>query len=748
MPAGILALAGVATEDPVFVDDEPGLIRALYEGRCDFGARWDYPYPFAPSEWQLSGMPDVDQLVVPLARTKPIIPNLNITLSTSLSAPRRSTVIDGLLELSRSSEGVEALGLVFGGPSALVIANDSAYDELRTYLTAMGGGGRELVSPTYYGVASTPVWNAPPAGTLVLDSDPIEEHHFILSSRSNAMALEAMTASLARMNGDGTIEPVLAKEVPSIGGGARLVGLGEDERLEVEFVLRPNARWQDGEPIAGEDLVFSWEFIMDPEFPSDHLTDSGWAAEVYVRSVEAVGSDRVVYSFMSARELREAVTSGGALGDPAPYKALVGHEGAVVPLDYWNVGRYLLPRHLLSDTAPADFAESAFAHSPVYAGPYRLVELGRDEDSIVLEANPYFVLGTPRIDRVVLGPRYFTEGALNGWQIPSFLQEALVTGAVQGQLGLPAVNTRLGEDAAVYDQIASLANADVKWVPRDSWEVLDFNLDNPHLRDRRVREAIAMAIDRQGLIDRLFDRRAGLMSSYLPDWHPLYAGDPVLPSYEYNVEEARALLEAAGYDLSTMPAIHPDKGPLVLDLATWDVIFYPRGPIAEFIREALNHIGIEVNIRMYGNEFEGQDCSAVRNGRRFDLGMAAWVGIARIPIVWAERVTLTDSIPSTDNGCPLEKANWSGWTNAEADRLYYEALRDGRVALEDPGLYGEAWAQHQRLWASDLPSLPLFNSYRPVTVSTQLKGVEPSPFALGGGVEDTWNIYDWELSPP
>ena len=66
------------------------------------------------------------------------------------------------------------------------------------------------------------------------------------------------------------------------------------------------------------------------------------------------------------------------------------------------------------------------------------------------------------------------------------------------------------------------------------------------------------------------------MRSYLPAWHPLYAGDSDLPDYTYDPEKARALLKEAGYDLSSTPATHPTRGPLTLSLASMDVYAYPR----------------------------------------------------------------------------------------------------------------------------------------------------------------------------
>lgn len=610
----------------------------------------------------------------------------------------------------------------------------------------------QLKGPNPESEEKEPAWTAPPEGTAVIDVR-IESGAPLLPDSSDpfaALVALALNAELARLDGSGGFEPYLAQSLPSVENGlVRFVGEGEDEQLEVEFRLRPGSRWQDGERLTANDLAFSWQYLMDPSFPTTHWIRSGPAPEVFVASVEATAPERVIYRFMSQRQARQTAISGGRLGDPTLYAGVAQQAGPVVPLDFLGVGRIVLPQHLLGVLAPDQFPDSDFARRPVYGGPYRIAEEAKPGQPVVLEANPYFFLGRPGIDRVVFGAGYYSEGVLGYWQTSDLLREALEAGAVTAQLGLPWVNSRQGEGPTAYDAITKDNVANVTWVPRQAWETFDFNLDNPHLVDLRVRQAIAHAIDRQQIIDEVLVGHAGLMSSYLPAWHPLVADRAALPEYDFDPEEARALLTAAGYDLSRWPATHPDRGPLRLRLASMDVNVYPRPPIAEIIRENLGAVGIEVEVTFYTwPEFEGQDCSAVRNGRRFDLGLAGWGGAPDLfPVGWVQQVTLSTSIPTEQNGCPFDKSNWSGWQNAEADALF-PALRDGRLALENPELYRQAWAEHQVLWATDLPSLPLFNPYRPVTYSPRLTGLQPSPFGIGGGVEDTWNIYEWELTPP
>lgn len=761
VPAGLLHLAGVVPGPPVYLEGleensfNPSLETGVYAGACDFAA---VPADVDPVQWVTNSLPgEAERMgatfeswarrMQVLFTTDPIIPPYGgVVISNSVPAEIRDRLVEAMLRVGGPyGEALSPPDLTLAARFARIV-EASGVDPQPFLERPWWTPGPELAAVQ---------WSPAPEDVLVIDTYLSGGPPFVpnpaLSSVSDRLILTGAYSGLVQLGPTGEFLPILAGAVPTLrDGSVRFRGEGADQQLEVEFRLRPNLRWQDGEALTAADLVFSWEYSMDPGFPSSHEGMIRRAPEVYVDSVEALGSDRVVFRFMSDRQARRAAQTGGRLGDPSFYDDLTSQIGPVVPLDYLDVGRNVFPAHLLEGIAPGNLAESEFASRPVFAGPYRIVEAQGLDKPVVLEANPYFVLGPPAIDRIVFGPSYYSEGAVNYWQSPDALAEAFAVGAIHVQVGLRGVNTRLGEDLAGYEALTEEGTAVVAWIPAQSWETFDFNLDSPHLADLRVRQAIAHAIDRQRIIDEVLAGHGSLMSSYLPAWHPLAADRAALPDYDFDPEEARALLTATGYDLSRWPATHPDRGPLRLRLASMDVNVYPRPPIAEIIRENLGAIGVEVDVTFYTwPEFEGQDCSAIRNGRRFDLGLAGWGGAPDLfPVDWVQQVTLSTSIPTEENGCPYEKSNWSGWRNPEADALL-PVLQDGRLALENPELYRQAWAEHQVLWANELPSLPLFNPYRPVAYSQRLTGVQPSPFGTwGGGVEDTWNIYEWRLTPP
>ena len=749
LPAGLLAQAVVALGQPVFVPrtpNNPGATTAVFHGECDFAVEMAYENFQNMLPGDLSGVTFAEwaaQMQV-LYTTSPILPMTSIlAFSASLDAAARQQLVNAVQ--SQPSPYPEIDWLAFNEQQTAI------YDQFQALVDASGVDvGQYLSRPwgivqEYVEAVPTPTPGTT-AGALLIDvslaggGQPFLPFFETTSAPLNRLVMPAIYAELVRLNAEGNYLPYLVAELPTLENGLlRFVGQGEDEYLEVEFRLRQGLTWQDGQPLTADDLVFSWELVMQPDWPGSR---SGPAPEIYVTGVEALASDRVVYRLMSQCQARAAALDGGRLGDTLLYADLAEQDGPVVPLNYLEVGRNVFPQHLLADIPPARVASSDFARRPVYAGAYRLVEGGGENQPVVLEVFEDFTLGAPGIPRVVFGLVYADPSALAYWQTPDELAAALEAGMVQAQLGLPGVNSRRGEDPLAYDALAEQGLAAVAWIPRNGWQTLDFNLDNPHLADLLVRQAIAHAIDRQAIIDLALAGHGSLMRSYLPSWHPLYAGDDALPEYDYDPEKARSLLQAAGYALSQFPALHPTRGSLTLTLASMDVASYPRTGTAALIQEQLADIGIEVQVQFYTwTEFEADDCTGIRNSRQFDLGMAGWIGIERFDSWYVEHVTASWSIPTAENGCPYEMANWSGWRNARVDEII-TMLSNGRLALEQPAEYFALWREHQQLWANELPSLPLFNWQRPVVTAPGLHGVQPSPFAFGA-VEDTWNIFRW-----
>jgi ABC-type transport system substrate-binding protein len=330
-----------------------------------------------------------------LYTTPPIEPGYVLAFSAALEAAARQQLAGAVQ--SQPAPYPEHGWLAFDEQQ------DALYDQFQALVDASGVDVAQYLSRPWgivqEAVAAVPTPTpAPLDGALLIDTwlqggEPFLP--YVNSSSLNNLVMPAIYAEPVRLDAQANYIPYLAAEVPTFENGLlRFVGQGEDETLEVEFRLRPGLTWQDGQPLTADDLAFSWELVMQPGWPGDHWGESGRAAEIYVASVEALAPDRVVYRLMSQRQARAAAQDGGRLEDASFYAGLAEQVGPVVPLDYLEVGRNVLPQHLLADIPPDQVVASDFARRPVYAGAYRLVEGGDQDQPVVLEAFDGFALGS------------------------------------------------------------------------------------------------------------------------------------------------------------------------------------------------------------------------------------------------------------------------------------------------------------------------------------------------------------------
>jgi peptide/nickel transport system substrate-binding protein len=433
------------------------------------------------------------------------------------------------------------------------------------------------------------------------------------------------------------------------------------------FVLRPNARWHDGTPVTADDVVFTIKLIQDPQYTGQL---AGFWKDVTVEKV-----DNRTVRFI----LKESF---------APF------------IEYTSLG--LLPSHLLAGVSPRDLPTHRFNVQPVGTGPFRIKEVRTDR--IVLEAAPQYYGPRPYLSRIIfrIYPNYKT--------ILTALERDEVEGAPMIE---PEDRPRVADDKgiAVYE------------APQASLLVLFFNVTQPILSDRLVRQAIACAIDRQKLIE---IGRAG---------HARRADGPVLPGswafhpdakrYDYDPARARALLEQAGWKLES-----PDPGGvrskdgrrLRLVLLTNDR--KERIRLAEEIQRQLGAVGIEVEVQATGVGGLVQDFLLPR---RYELALYSWDFDGFDPDPYA----LWHSSQVAPQGL-----NVSGFTNRRADDLLERGRRTADRA-ERAKLYQE----FQTLFAEELPSLPLYYPTYAFAISAKVKGVRPG--VIANPADRFRNVAEW-----
>lgn len=264
-------------------------------------------------------------------------------------------------------------------------------------------------------------------------------------------------------------------------------------------------------------------------------------------------------------------------------------------------------------------------------------------------------------------------------------------------------------------------------VPGLVWAHIDFNLDDPILKDVRVRKAIAHGVDRQGIIDTLYFGQLTLAHTYLPPRHSGYAAD--VPTYAFDPAQANKLLDAAGTKLGADGVRVDAKGRrLRFELSAISGI-QDIEDLEVVVQANLKAVGIEVVIenkpqKAFFSEF-------ARHRKLPHLSFYAWV---MDPTTFGNVMWQEDMIPSAKNA--WKGQNYPGWRNKEATKL----LR--RVPTElDEAKRKEMLHRVQAIWAEELPALPMY--FRPVVAVTRkgVKGFSPT----GTQTPVSWNAETWDV---
>ena len=235
-----------------------------------------------------------------------------------------------------------------------------------------------------------------------------------------------------------------------------------------------------------------------------------------------------------------------------------------------------------------------------------------------------------------------------------------------------------------------------------TFQYLGINFRDPRLRNGRVRQAIAQAIDRRALSTYLLDDAARLATGLLPPEH--WAYEAGVEPYAYDPASARRLLDEAGYPDPD------DQGPRMrFRLSYKTTTLDSRRRIGEALQAMLAAVGIGLDVRSY--EW-GTFYDDIRRGN-FELYSLAWVGISDPDFFFA---LLHSSM------APPRGSNRGGFADAEIDRLTVLGRHTFDLAERS-----RVYAEIERRVARELPFIPLWWTDNVVVHSRRLCGFVPYP---------------------
>ncbi len=488
--------------------------------------------------------------------------------------------------------------------------------------TALAGAAAAAAS----GMAPTAFAQARRGGVLVVGLDP---EPLALAS---AGSIDAGASQISPKLFDRLFNQDLdGRPVPQLALSAQV----SHDGLGVRINLRPGVKWHDGQPLTSADVAYS-------------------IAEVWTR--------------LNAR-LQLAFANLAGVDTPAPLVALIrfSRPAPYIFSALADGGAQVVPRHIYGGK---DVLSNPNNRAPIGSGPF-IFESWERGGHIVLRRNPnYWDAPRPYLDKVIF--RLISAGA------PTVA--ALETGEVQyvGQQGVPLSEVeriRANKNLWVYNRSPSFLA---------SFAGLAFNVERPVLRDVRVRQAFAHAIDKAFLLKNVWLGHGALADSPISPGSPFHAAG--LPQYPLDLKRSEALLDAAGF---------PRKADGVR-LTLHNDIMPPsqlNALAAEFIRSSLAKVGVRLELR---REELGTYLRRVFTTRDFDVetyGTAAdfdpALGIQRF--YWSKSIQI--GVPYT---------NPTHYASPQADRL----LEAAQVEL-DPARRRELYFEIQRLVQQDLPLIPI-----------------------------------------
>ncbi|PKN71297.1 MAG: peptide-binding protein [Deltaproteobacteria bacterium HGW-Deltaproteobacteria-12] len=426
--------------------------------------------------------------------------------------------------------------------------------------------------------------------------------------------------------------------------------------LMITFRLRRGVKWHDGQPFTAADVLYTYQVTVDPKTPTAYAGD-------FLKVKKAEVLDDFTFRVTYDKPFAPALVSWGSS---------------------------VLPKHLLSGT---DITRSPLTRHPIGTGPYKFKEWVAGQ-KIVLVANPDYFEGRPYIDGYIT--RIIPDMAT------MFLE-------LRGQgidiSGLsPLQYTRQTESKLFQNNFNKYRYLSF------AYTYLGYNLKNPLFTDKKVRQAISYAINKEAIISGvLLGLGKPATGPFKPGTWP-YNGN--VKVYNFNQQKARDLLREAGWkDINGDGVLEKDGKPFVFELVT-NQGNETRQKCAEIIQRQLAEVGITVKIRIlewasFVNDFIGK--------RRFDAVIMGWT-IPSDPDaydVWHSSKTAR------------EELNFISYKNTEAD----EMLERGRSTF-DQRERKKYYDRFQEILAEDQPYTFLYVPDALIIINSRFRGIEPAPIGL------------------
>jgi peptide/nickel transport system substrate-binding protein len=433
----------------------------------------------------------------------------------------------------------------------------------------------------------------------------------------------------------------------------------QPDALTWVFHLRDGVRFQDGRPLEADDVVWTIESLIEPKLAGLISAKSG------------------AFAAVERAEARDRLT-------------------VVVRMKRPDAGLLFNMSDGLFGVVPRG-AGGDFGMHPVGSGPFRFVSQAQDKE-VVLERFEGCWSDTSQVSE-----------SRPGAPISSVIQRVrfeVVPDTITGALELEKGSADAASNVLTPDMVYALRDAaglETTSGPGSNVWYLNFNVADPALRDKRVRQAVALAMDRPAIVAALWRGHARLADTLLPAGQWAAATDAELAHYPHDPARAARLLQAVGLSAGRDGV----RLRLTLKISQDETTRL----LAAVLQQQLRAAGIELNIR--SAEF-GTFYADVTHGA-FQMYILKWIGSNEDPDIYRYM--------DSSGSFPPKGANRGHYVNARVDALLAKAAAETGPAAEVEARRRAEYVEVQQILADELPAIPLWFPDNEVVHTRRLQGV-------------------------
>ena len=475
----------------------------------------------------------------------------------------------------------------------------------------------------------------------------------------------AIFDDLWRIDGKGNFVPNLALTIPTQGNG----GISRDGTV-FTVKLRPGVSWHDGQPFTARDVMFTWKTIMNPA----------------VTSFSTVGFDQIADMWAA-----DDTTLKWKMKQP------------YAPIADILADMFVVPEHVLGRSA--DINKDEFnTRRPIGTGPFKFVSRAAG-DHIMLEANRAYHGPGPYLDRLIF--KYVPDLTV--------LFTQLKTGEIDvtGLQGIPV---------DLYPEAKTLTSINLYVDPSTSYETIAPNHLLAMFKDKRMRQALYLAMDKKPIVEKIWLGLAPEAESYVPPQSWAY-NPKIKGRHRYDPERAKTLLDEIGWKVGA-DGIRVKGGTRLSFENACTAGNKQREQIQQLLQQQWRQVGVEMKINNKPAAVLFGDFYRMSKFETIVIGMAMGSDPEHSFRLHSKYIPAKGGMGR--NSVASE--------SPEIDRLLEAGVRD-----IDREKRKKAYSRLQEVYADELPYLPIFHY---VNIRGTRKGVQG--FAPNSNMQEySWNTNEW-----